>query len=135
MSGRGPGTREVVKAAGLEAADVRQRGVHVLHGDRSVHEAGGLSREGVVRPEVAAGADAVLQGTELVHGARGADPGGGVEMLARPAPRPHEQEPVVIRHLDPRLVVIEKPAGINTVRHPGERFTGMPEGLSTGPIL
>lgn len=44
-----------------------------------------------------------------------------LEVLARPAPRPHEQEPVVIRHLDPHLVVVEKPAGINTVRHPAER--------------
>jgi 23S rRNA pseudouridine1911/1915/1917 synthase len=44
-----------------------------------------------------------------------------VELLARPEPRPHRQESVVIRHLDGHLVVVEKPSGMSTVRHPAER--------------
>src|SRR5262249_56158178 len=31
------------------------------------------------------------------------------------------EESVVIRHLDDHLVVVEKPAGVSTVRHPTER--------------
>lgn len=44
-----------------------------------------------------------------------------VEVLDRPAPSPHRQETLVIRYLDEHLVVVEKPAGISTVRHPAER--------------
>ncbi len=44
-----------------------------------------------------------------------------VELLARPAPRPRQQEIITLRHLDEHVVVVEKPSGINTVRHPAER--------------
>jgi 23S rRNA pseudouridine1911/1915/1917 synthase len=44
-----------------------------------------------------------------------------VELLARPAPRPRQEELITIRHLDEHVVVVEKPSGINTVRHPAER--------------
>ncbi len=44
-----------------------------------------------------------------------------VELLARSAPRQHEPESINVRHLDPHLVVVEKPAGMSTVRHPAER--------------
>jgi 23S rRNA pseudouridine1911/1915/1917 synthase len=44
-----------------------------------------------------------------------------VEVLPQPLPRPHEPADIVIRHLDDHLVVVEKPAGIATVRHPAER--------------
>jgi 23S rRNA pseudouridine1911/1915/1917 synthase len=44
-----------------------------------------------------------------------------VEVLARPLPQPRQPEVVVLRHLDEHLVVVEKPAGLNTVRHPSER--------------
>jgi 23S rRNA pseudouridine1911/1915/1917 synthase len=44
-----------------------------------------------------------------------------VEVLPRPAAKPQQPEQVVIRHLDEHLVVVEKPSGINTVRHPAER--------------
>jgi 23S rRNA pseudouridine1911/1915/1917 synthase len=47
--------------------------------------------------------------------------GDTVELLARSAPRPRQQEMIAIRHLDEHVVVVEKPAGINTVRHPAER--------------
>lgn len=43
-----------------------------------------------------------------------------VEVLARPLPPRHE-EPLRIRHLDEHLVIVEKPSGIPTVRHPTER--------------
>ncbi len=44
-----------------------------------------------------------------------------VEILPRPAPRPHQHDDIVIRYLDEHLVVVEKPAGMPTVRHPAER--------------
>jgi 23S rRNA pseudouridine1911/1915/1917 synthase len=44
-----------------------------------------------------------------------------VELLARPVAKPRRQESIIIRHLDEHLVVVEKPAGISTVRHPAER--------------
>jgi 23S rRNA pseudouridine1911/1915/1917 synthase len=44
-----------------------------------------------------------------------------VELLGRPAPQPHHAESIVLRHLDDHLVVVEKPSGISTVRHPAER--------------
>ena len=40
---------------------------------------------------------------------------------ARPPPaEPRHPEGLVVRHLDDHVVVVEKPAGINTVRHPAE---------------
>jgi 23S rRNA pseudouridine1911/1915/1917 synthase len=45
-----------------------------------------------------------------------------VEVLPRSALASPAHEPVVIRYLDRHLVVVEKPAGISTVRHPAERF-------------
>ena len=47
--------------------------------------------------------------------------GDEVEVLARPAPLPQLIDSIVIRHIDEHVVVVEKPAGINTVRHPAER--------------
>lgn len=47
--------------------------------------------------------------------------GDQVELLARSTPRPREPETLVLRHLDDQVVVVEKPAGICTVRHPSER--------------
>jgi 23S rRNA pseudouridine1911/1915/1917 synthase len=44
-----------------------------------------------------------------------------VELLARPAAKPRQHADLVLRHLDPHLVVVEKPSGISTVRHPSER--------------
>jgi len=44
-----------------------------------------------------------------------------VELLAVPAAVPRQKEQVTIRHLDQHLVVVEKPAGVSTVRHPSER--------------
>src|SRR5216684_3203956 len=47
--------------------------------------------------------------------------GEAVVLLARPAAKPRREESVVIRYLDEHLVVVEKPSGIATVRHPLER--------------
>jgi 23S rRNA pseudouridine1911/1915/1917 synthase len=38
----------------------------------------------------------------------------------RPLPRTAHPERLVVRHLDEHAVVVEKPAGVNTVRHPAE---------------
>jgi 23S rRNA pseudouridine1911/1915/1917 synthase len=38
----------------------------------------------------------------------------------KPLPRTAHPERLVIRHLDEHVVVVEKPAGVNTVRHPAE---------------
>jgi 23S rRNA pseudouridine1911/1915/1917 synthase len=44
-----------------------------------------------------------------------------IEILDRPAPKARQHETVKIVHLDTHIVVIEKPSGISTVRHPLER--------------
>jgi 23S rRNA pseudouridine1911/1915/1917 synthase len=45
-----------------------------------------------------------------------------VTLLGQPVHQPRAATPdgLVIRHLDDHVVVVEKPAGINTVRHPSE---------------
>jgi 23S rRNA pseudouridine1911/1915/1917 synthase len=44
-----------------------------------------------------------------------------VKLLPHPAAAPPREDDVRIRHLDPHLVVVEKPAGMTTLRHPEER--------------
>jgi 23S rRNA pseudouridine1911/1915/1917 synthase len=44
-----------------------------------------------------------------------------ITLLARAAPQPRKDEAVVIRYCDEHIVVVEKPTGICTVRHPVER--------------
>lgn len=53
--------------------------------------------------------------------ARRLKPGDTVELLARPAPPPLPPEALAVRHLDEHVIVVEKPSGMNTVRHPSER--------------
>ncbi len=43
-----------------------------------------------------------------------------VKLLAAPAAAPPREEDVKIRHLDAHVVVVEKPAGMTTIRHPEE---------------
>jgi 23S rRNA pseudouridine1911/1915/1917 synthase len=43
-----------------------------------------------------------------------------VDVLPRPEPPPRQLGKLVIRYLDPHIVVVEKPSGISTVRHPAE---------------
>jgi 23S rRNA pseudouridine1911/1915/1917 synthase len=44
-----------------------------------------------------------------------------VEILDRPAPKPRQHEKIKIAYLDTHIVVVEKPSGVSTVRHPLER--------------
>jgi 23S rRNA pseudouridine1911/1915/1917 synthase len=62
-----------------------------------------------------------LHGDLCLDPARRVHEGEVVELLDRPAAPPRHEEAVAIRHLDEHLVVVEKPAGIPTVRHPAER--------------
>ena len=44
-----------------------------------------------------------------------------VELLDRPLAKPRQQENIQIRYIDEHVVVVEKPSGLSTVRHPSER--------------
>ncbi len=44
-----------------------------------------------------------------------------VELLGVPGPAPRANQAIVIRYLDAHVVVVEKPSGVSTVRHPTER--------------
>lgn len=64
----------------------------------------------------------IFIGAELcLDPARKLKEGEQFELRAAPAAVRHEREKVVLRHVDAHLVVVEKPAGIATVRHPTER--------------
>lgn len=64
----------------------------------------------------------VQVGGEVCHDpARRVKEGEQVELLARSHAAPRHREPLTIRHLDHHLVVVEKPSGLSTVRHPVER--------------
>jgi 23S rRNA pseudouridine1911/1915/1917 synthase len=63
----------------------------------------------------------LVNGEVWLDPARRLKEGDLLELLPRPAPRPRQPEQMVLRHLDEHLVVVEKPAGIPTVRHPAER--------------
>ncbi|HEX5272484.1 MAG TPA: RluA family pseudouridine synthase, partial [Gemmataceae bacterium] len=62
-----------------------------------------------------------INGELCLDPARRVHEGELVEVLPRSAAKPQQPEQVVIRHLDEHVVVVEKPSGINTVRHPAER--------------
>src|SRR5262249_20963113 len=68
-----------------------------------------------------AGRRAKIGGELCLDPARRVTEGESVELLASAAVGPRREQDVVIRHLDPGLVVVEKPPGISTVRHPAER--------------
>ncbi len=72
-------------------------------------------RRTVETRQIKIGADLCLDPSRRVH------QGETIVLLARPAPRPRTDETVVVRHLDEHVVVVEKPSGICTVRHPLER--------------
>lgn len=62
-----------------------------------------------------------INGELCLDPARRLKAGDTVTLLGESAPiPPAHAEPLVIRHLDEHIVVVEKPAGINTVRHPAE---------------
>jgi 23S rRNA pseudouridine1911/1915/1917 synthase len=62
-----------------------------------------------------------LNGELWLDDARRLKAGDTVEILTRPAASPKLIDAIVIRHIDSHLVVVEKPPGISTVRHPKER--------------
>lgn len=62
-----------------------------------------------------------INGELCLDPARRLKEGDTVEVLARPVPKPRQPNAVQVRHLDEHLVVVEKPSGISTVRHPSER--------------
>jgi 23S rRNA pseudouridine1911/1915/1917 synthase len=62
-----------------------------------------------------------LDGEICLDPARRLREGVVVELLGKPAPVPRQQELLTIRHLDEHVVVVEKPSGVATVRHPAER--------------
>jgi 23S rRNA pseudouridine1911/1915/1917 synthase len=62
-----------------------------------------------------------IGGEMCLDPARRVHEGETVELLALPAPAPRQHEAITIRHLDQHVVVVEKPSGISTVRHPSER--------------
>ncbi|HTU90730.1 MAG TPA: RluA family pseudouridine synthase [Gemmataceae bacterium] len=62
-----------------------------------------------------------VNGELCLDPARRLKEGETVELLARSATKPRQKETIIIRYLDVHLVVVEKPAGISTVRHPAER--------------
>jgi 23S rRNA pseudouridine1911/1915/1917 synthase len=62
-----------------------------------------------------------VNGELCLDPARRLKEGETVELLARPTPTPGRDETIAIRHLDQHLVVVEKPSGVSTVRHPTER--------------
>jgi 23S rRNA pseudouridine1911/1915/1917 synthase len=62
-----------------------------------------------------------VNGETCLDPARRLKEGETVELLGLPAPKHRSDETILLRHLDDHLVVVEKPSGISTVRHPAER--------------
>jgi 23S rRNA pseudouridine1911/1915/1917 synthase len=62
-----------------------------------------------------------IDGDLVLDSARRLAEGLTVEVLARSTPVPRQHESLVLRHLDAHVVVVEKPSGLSTVRHPTER--------------
>ena len=62
-----------------------------------------------------------INGEFCLDPARRLKEGDTVEVLPRPAAKPHAHDDIVLRHVDEQLVVVEKPSGLSTVRHPSER--------------
>jgi 23S rRNA pseudouridine1911/1915/1917 synthase len=72
---------------------------------------------------LATGRRVAVGGSLCMDPARRLKEGEVVEVLGKAAPviRGERPDDVVIRHLDDDVVVVEKPSGISTVRHPAER--------------
>lgn len=63
-----------------------------------------------------------LNGELWLDSARRLKEGDRVEVLEHSVPKPKSlRDQLVLRHVDEHVVVVEKPAGISTVRHPAER--------------
>lgn len=62
-----------------------------------------------------------INGEVWLDDARRLKEGDTVEVLDRPATLADHTDQIVLRHIDEHIIVVEKPAGISTVRHPSER--------------
>jgi 23S rRNA pseudouridine1911/1915/1917 synthase len=71
---------------------------------------------------VVTGRRAQIDGQLTTDPARRLKAGEVVSVLAKPVPRPKSATPegLVVRFADEHVVVVEKPPGVNTVRHPAE---------------
>jgi 23S rRNA pseudouridine1911/1915/1917 synthase len=71
--------------------------------------------------KLVAGRRVKLNGELWLDDARRLKEGDRVEILSRPEPAPEVLDRrLVVRYLDEQVVVVEKPSGISTVRHPAE---------------
>jgi 23S rRNA pseudouridine1911/1915/1917 synthase len=62
-----------------------------------------------------------VNGELCLDPARRLKEGETVELLAGPAAKSRQSETIILRYIDDHLVVVEKPSGVSTVRHPAER--------------
>jgi 23S rRNA pseudouridine1911/1915/1917 synthase len=62
-----------------------------------------------------------INGELWLDSARRLKPGNYVEVLNKPEPERNPIDQLVLRHIDEHVVVVEKPAGVSTIRHPAER--------------
>lgn len=62
-----------------------------------------------------------LRGELCLDAARRVHSGEKIEILDQAVPLQRDKQTLNIRHVDEHLVVVEKPAGLSTVRHPSER--------------
>ena len=63
----------------------------------------------------------LVNGALSLDEARKLTAGERVEIAAQPQAPPPTDEDVLVRHADPDLIVVEKPAGMTTLRHAAER--------------
>lgn len=71
--------------------------------------------------KLVAGRQVHLNGELWLDDARRLKEGETVTILSRPAPKPRLIDNIPIRYIDEHVIVVEKPSGISTVRHPAER--------------
>lgn len=69
-----------------------------------------------------AGRRVQVNGEVWLDDARRMRDGDIVDILNRPAAVTDHVDQIPIRHIDEHIIVVEKPAGISTVRHPSERL-------------
>jgi 23S rRNA pseudouridine1911/1915/1917 synthase len=62
-----------------------------------------------------------VNGEPCLDPARRLKEGEAIQVSDRPMPARKPEQTVVVRYLDEHIVVVEKPSGMNTVRHPSER--------------
>ena len=71
--------------------------------------------------QLVAGRHVLVRGEVCLDPARRLPAGEIVEICSHSAPHPPSDDAIIVRYADKDLVVVEKPAGMCTVRHPSER--------------